>query len=212
MFEIEKPKYLQIINTEKKIPIQNLYFVGRNYAEHALEMGENEKNPPFFFSKPTWTVAKTTVPYPKDTKKLQHEVELVIAIGEKSKIYGFCVGVDLTRRDLQKNAKINGKPWFQGKTFQGSSVLSNIILYRKNIDFTHLELELFVNDKLKQRGKCSEMICSPSEIICDLSRDFSLRPGDLIFTGTPSGVGDLKKGDRITASIPGYIDHNFKIT
>lgn len=174
-------------------------------------MGEDDKVPPFFFSKPKWTIASKNVPYPKNTLKLQHEVELVIAVGEHSKIYGFGVGVDLTRRDLQKDAKKNGKPWFQGKCFQGSSVMSDIILFDKDIDFSDLRLELTVNKELKQSGKCIDMIWNPSEILCELSRDFSLEAGDLIYTGTPRGVGDLKKGDLIMASIPGYVSHSFNI-
>ena len=207
----KKSYCLPIIGSKNAFPVHNLYFVGRNYAEHSLEMGEDEKVPPFFFSKPTWTIAKESIPYPKDTHKLQHEVELVIAVGEHSKIYGFGVGVDLTRRDLQKDAKKNGKPWFRGKTFQGSSVISDLIHFDKEIDFSDLKLELAVNDQLKQSGNCIDMIWNPNEILCELSRDFDLEAGDLIFTGTPNGVGDLKKGDLITASIPGFIDHSFSI-
>ena len=117
MFKSKKSYSLPIEGIESQFHAQNLYFVGRNYAEHSAEMGEDEKAPPFFFSKPLWTMARDTVVYPKDTFKLQHEVELVIAVGPHSSIYGFGVRVDLTRRDLQKDAKINGKPWFRGKSF-----------------------------------------------------------------------------------------------
>lgn len=211
MFKIKKSYSLPIKGIESKFPVQNLYFVGRNYTEHSVEMGEDEKVPPFFFSKPNWTIAGKNVSYPKDTCKLQHEVELVIAIGEHSKIYGYGVGVDLTRRDLQKDAKKNGKPWFRGKSFIGSSVISDITIFKKNIDFSELRLELCVNNKLRQKGNCKDMIWNPSEILCEISKDFDLEAGDLVFTGTPKGVGDLNKGDLIEASIPGYISHSFKI-
>jgi len=210
-FEIDKQIYLPVKESNSVFPLQSIYCVGRNYAAHSIEMGEDERIPPFFFSKASWAITNSDLNYPLDTKNLQYEVELVIAVGPDSSIFGFCIGVDLTRRDLQKKAKIEGKPWFRGKSFPGSAVVSPIILFNETIKFEDLKLRLLVNDKLKQNGSCYDMIWSPKEIMCQLSRDNTLKPGDLIFTGTPEGVGKLEKGDDVSISIPDYINHKFSI-
>ena len=211
MFTEKAPITIPVKDEGKTFPVGNIYCVGRNYVAHAIEMGEDKRVPPFFFSKASWTIAREIIEYPKGTSSLQHEVELVIAVGEESSIYGFSVGVDLTRRDIQKKAKLSGKPWFRGKNFQGSSVISEIVLLNPNTDLNTLELELYVNDNIKQKGKCSDMIWNPGEIMCELTKEIELKEGDLIFTGTPDGVGDLEKDDRVLISIPGYISHDFRI-
>jgi len=211
LFNIKEPYFLPIKDSNKTFPLRSIYCVGRNYAAHSLEMGKDDRFPPFFFSKPQWTISNTDVKYPLDTVDLQYEVELVLAMGADSVISGFCVGVDLTRRDLQKKAKNEGKPWFRGKSFLGSSVVSKIVLFKEKINFKDIKLKLFVNSQLKQDGLCSDMIWSPNEIMCELSRDKKLDSGDLIFTGTPSGVGKVEKGDEILISIPGFVEHTFFI-
>ena len=119
--------FLTISESKKEFQVNHIYCVGRNYTEHAIEMGEDERQPPFFFSKPNWTVTSNDVPYPLKTKNLQHEVELVLALGEDANIFGIAVGVDLTRRDLQAEAKNAGRPWFVGKSFIGSAPVSEIV-------------------------------------------------------------------------------------
>ncbi|MEL1232912.1 MAG: fumarylacetoacetate hydrolase family protein, partial [Candidatus Neomarinimicrobiota bacterium] len=151
------------------------------------------------------------VKYPEGTNDLQHEVELVIAIGESLSIFGFAVGVDLTRRDIQGLAKEQGKPWFSGKNFLGSAPISDIVPINKSEDLSNLKLTLNVNGELKQSGNCSEMIWSPKEILCEMAADIPLSQGDLIFTGTPSGVGMIHPGDNIEASISNLARLSFKI-
>ena len=211
MFPESSQITIPVKGKEKRFPVGSIYCVGRNYVSHAIEMGEDKRVPPFFFSKATWTIASEIIEYPGGTSSFQHEVELVIAVGEKSSIYGFSIGVDLTRRDIQKEAKINGRPWFSGKNFRGSSVVSKIVPFNPQIDLNTLELELYVNDNIKQKGKCSDMIWNPGEIMCELTKEIDLKAGDLIFTGTPHGVGDLEKGDQVMISIPEFITHNFSI-
>ena len=211
MFLKTKPITIPVKNNGASFPVGSIYCVGRNYIAHAVEMGEDKRVPPFFFSKATWTIANEIIQYPKGTSSLQHEVEFVIAVGEESSIYGFSIGVDLTRRDIQKEAKMNGRPWFSGKNFQGSSVVSEIVLFNSKIDLNTLELELYVNGDIKQKGNCSDMIWNPGEIMCELTKEIELKAGDLIFTGTPDGIGDLEKGDRVLISIPEHINHTFSI-
>ena len=202
---------LNIKGSDEKYPVNNVYCVGRNYAAHAREMGADERKPPFIFTKPNWTLTTSDVKYPSGTNDLQHEVELVIAIGEDLSIFGFAVGVDLTRRDIQGLAKEQGKPWFSGKNFIGSAPISDIIPINKSEYLYNLQLTLKVNGELKQSGNCSEMIWSPKEILCEMAADIPLSQGDLIFTGTPSGVGIIHPGDTIEASIPNKTEISFKI-
>ena len=202
---------LNIKDSEEKYPVNHVYCVGRNYTSHAKEMGVDDRKPPFIFTKPNWTLTTSDVKYPNGTNDLQHEVELVIAIGESLSIFGFAVGVDLTRRDIQSLAKEQGKPWFSGKNFLGSAPISYIVPINKSEDLSNLELTLNVNGELKQSGNCSEMIWSPNEILCEMSKDIPLSQGDLIFTGTPSGVGMIHPGDAIEASISNLAELSFKI-
>ena len=207
---IEKVR-LSIQGSDEKFPVNHVYCVGRNYSAHAKEMGADERKPPFFFTKPNWTITTDDVKYPKYTNDLQHEVELVVAVGEDMSIFGFAVGVDLTRRDVQGKAKESGKPWFSGKSFVGSSPISNIIPIKDSDHLSNLELKLKVNGELRQSGFCSEMIWSPKEILCEMAADIPLSQGDLIFTGTPAGVGRIRSGDMIEAAITDRAELSFKI-
>ena len=207
---IEKVR-LSIKGSDEKFPVNHVYCVGRNYAAHAKEMGADERKPPFFFTKPNWTITTDDVKYPKYTNDLQHEVELVVAVGEDMSIFGFAVGVDLTRRDVQGKAKESGKPWFSGKSFVGSAPISDIIPIKDSDRLSDLELKLKVNGELRQSASCSEMIWSPKEILCEMAADIPLGQGDLIFTGTPAGVGRIRSGDIIEATITDRAKLSFKI-
>ena len=203
--------FLPISESKKKFQVNHIYCVGRNYTEHAIEMGEDERQPPFFFSKPNWTITCNDVPYPLKTKNLQHEVELVLALGEDANIFGIAVGVDLTRRDLQAEAKNAGRPWFVGKSFIGSAPVSEIVPIDDLIDFSKIELKLEVNGEVRQNAFCSNMIWSPLEILSQIAEDVPLQSGDLIFTGTPKGVAPVSIGDKVIASIEGKVKHSFAI-
>ena len=207
---IEKVR-LSIQGSDEKFPVNHVYCVGRNYSAHAKEMGADERKPPFFFTKPNWTITTDDVKYPKYTNDLQHEVELVVAVGEDMSIFGFAVGVDLTRRDVQGKAKESGKPWFSGKSFVGSAPISDVIPIKDSDRLSDLELKLKVNGELRQSASCSEMIWSPKEILCEMAADIPLGQGDLIFTGTPAGVGRIQSGDMIEATITDRAELSFKI-
>lgn len=189
-------------------PVRRIYCVGRNYADHAREMGADpDREPPFFFSKPRDAVTTTdAVPYPPATQDLHHEVELVIALGggganlspaeAGAMVFGAAVGVDLTRRDLQADAKKAGRPWDMAKGFDASAPLG---LVRPGPAPGDGPITLSVDGAPRQSGDLSQMIWSNSEIISHLSRLVRLEPGDLIFTGTPAGVGPVSAGQKIEA-------------
>ena len=202
---------LPIHGTDELFPVNQVYCVGRNYAAHAKEMGADDRKPPFFFTKPSYSIITGDVKYPPNTEDLQHEVELVLAVGEDMSIFGFAVGVDLTRRDLQGQAKKDGKPWFRGKSFVGSAPISRIIPIEGLEELSGLELRLMVNGELKQSGSCADMIWLPEELLCEMAADVPLKQGDIIFTGTPEGVGKINTGDFIEASILNKIELSFKI-
>jgi fumarylpyruvate hydrolase len=198
-----------------RFPVHRIYCVGRNYAEHAREMGSDPvREPPFFFSKPADAVAPNdcTLPYPSRTNNLHHEVELVVAIGKSGRniatsdaldfVFGYAVGNDLTRRDLQKLAKDAGKPWDVSKGFDLSAPIGAIRLASLG-HVSNASIALRVNGAARQQSNVAEMIWSVPEIIAELSTYFELQAGDLIFTGTPAGVNALKSGDRIEALIDG---------
>ena len=203
-----------VLNHGSSFPVNNIYCVGRNYSEHAKEMGGNsDREPPFFFHK----ISEILLPpgndleFPDGTKELHHEVELVVALGSKgfkiqktqSKdlIFGYAVGVDLTKRDIQKNAKETGRPWMSGKVFSGSAAISDIVIKEESEEPDNIEISLSINDIIRQQSKCAQMIWSVEEIIFLLSQTIPLFPGDLIYTGTPSGVGKIKKGDTVSATL-----------
>lgn len=198
-----------------RFPVHRIYCVGRNYAEHAREMGSDPvREPPFFFSKPSDAIAPNnfTLPYPARTNNFHHEVELVVAIGKAGRniatsdalnfVFGYAVGNDLTRRDLQKLAKDAGKPWDVSKGFDFSAPIGAIrVASLGHIDDAAIALR--VNGETRQQSNVADMIWSVPEIIAELSTYFELQAGDLIFTGTPAGVSALKSGDHIEASIAG---------
>ena len=207
---------VEIAGSDERFPVHRIYCVGRNYAKHAREMGmDPDREPPFFFSKPADAVVAngTPVPYPPRTSNLHHELELVVAIGTGGSdipldsalahVYGYAVGLDLTRRDQQFAARDQGRPWDVAKGFDHSAPVSAI---RPAAEMGHLEqgaVWLEVNGETRQRANLSEMIWNVAEIVAELSTYYELRPGDLIFTGTPEGVGPLKRGDSLVGGIDG---------
>jgi fumarylpyruvate hydrolase len=200
-------------------PVQRIFCVGRNYEAHAREMGKDpSREPPFFFSKfPDAVVANnSTIAYPPGTQNYHHEIELVVAIGRegfripaaqaKDYIYGYATGLDMTRRDLQLEARDKGRPWDTGKNFPESAPISAI---HKAADVGHLQkgaIWLKVNDEIKQQADLADLIWSVDEIVEHLSKLYRLLPGDLIMTGTPAGVGPVKPGDRLVGHIDGLED------
>jgi fumarylpyruvate hydrolase len=207
---------LGVAGSGQVFPVRRIFCVGRNYAEHAREMGNDpDRDPPFFFSKPADAIVPNgqDVPYPSATRNLHHEVELVVAIGRPGTaidtasalyhVFGYAVGNDLTRRDLQAEAKNAGRPWDTAKGFDHSAPVAEI---HPVTDCGHINqgrISLAVNGELRQDGDVSDMIWSVPEIISHLSSLFALKAGDLIFTGTPAGVGPLQAGDRVEACIDG---------
>jgi fumarylpyruvate hydrolase len=199
-----------------RFPVRRIFCVGRNYAEHAREMGmDPEREPPFFFTKPADAVVcgGGVLPYPSRTRNLHHEVELVLALGRGGHdiplaaaldcIYGYAVGLDLTRRDLQAEAREQGRPWDAAKAFDRSAPVSALVPAAQIGHPARGRIALAVNGKSRQQGNLSEMIWKVPEIVAELSTLFELAPGDLIFTGTPAGVGPLVPGDRVEAEIDG---------
>jgi fumarylpyruvate hydrolase len=195
--------------------VHRIYCVGRNYAEHAREMGgDPQREPPFFFAKPADAVtASATLPYPPRTSELHHEVELVVAIGRGGRdiepavalrhVFGYAVGVDLTRRDLQAEAKRRGRPWDTAKGFDRSAPVSDIHPAAECGHPSSGAIELRVDGELRQNGDLADMIWNVAEVLAELSTYFELQPGDLIFTGTPHGVGVLAPGAQVEATIAG---------
>lgn len=205
--------------SDARYAVSRIFCVGRNYADHAREMGADPtREPPFYFTKPAsaLTPSGATVPYPTETKNYHYEMELVIAIGApvfkvtpeaaKAAIWGYAAGLDMTRRDLQATAKAGGKPWDTAKGFDQSAILADIA---RVSDVGLLEkgaITLAVNGIEKQRGNLADMIWSQAEIVSNLSHLYRLHPGDLIYTGTPAGVGAVVPGDVITGHIEGLGD------
>lgn len=207
-------------------PVHRIYCVGRNFAEHAKEMGAEvpARGTPVFFMKPADAVVTKggDIPYPGMTSDLHHEVELVVALDRNADgvidmnsaldhVFGYGVGLDLTRRDLQNLAKEKRLPWDTSKGFDNSAPLSAVILKAQIPDIESLVLSLQVNDAVRQRAPLSDMVFNVAEIIHELSKLYSLKAGDLIFMGTPSGVAALQPGDRFTASLEGLIDFHGNI-
>jgi fumarylpyruvate hydrolase len=206
-------------------PVHRIYCVGRNFADHAREMGASapaspaERGRPVFFLKPADAVVTDgIVPYPPGTRDLHHEVELVVALGRDappagldrngatSLVYGYAVGLDLTRRDLQAEAKAKGLPWDIGKSFDASAPISEIVSSAGVGDLEMRSLELRVNGERRQRGALSDLIWNVEDILIELSRLYRLRAGDLVFMGTPAGVGALQVGDHFVATLEGVAE------
>ncbi|WP_323153426.1 fumarylacetoacetate hydrolase family protein [Stenotrophomonas maltophilia] len=202
-------------------PVHRIYCVGRNFADHALEMGAavpaaDDRGRPMFFSKPADAIVvghDDAIPYPPATANLHHEVELVVAIGRdapagelavadaEALVYGYAVGLDLTRRDLQAAAKDKGHPWDAAKGFDASAPISEIVHAEEVGDLAALNLSLEVNGEVRQQALLDQMIWNVPEILHELSKLWQLRAGDLVFMGTPSGVAALKPGDRFSARL-----------
>ncbi len=202
-----------------EFPVHRIYCVGRNYAEHAQEMGFTGREPPFFFLKPADAVLPVlggetgTMDYPPLTHNLHHEIELVVAIGSggrdiavtdaPSHIWGYSVGLDMTRRDLQTEMKKQGRPWCIGKAFEQSAPIGPLRPIAATGELTRGAITLAVNGVPRQRGDLGGLIWSVAEVIAALSAAWTLQPGDLIFTGTPAGVGAVLPGDVMEGSIEG---------
>jgi len=207
-----KVKYAYIQDSELLFPVGKVYCVGRNYAEHAKEMGVDvDTDQPFFFSKPSQAITQlASIPFPTQTDDLQHEVELVVFLRSecsnispsesRQHIFGYGVGVDLTKRDLQAAAKEAGKPWELSKGFDNSAPISKI-LKKEGLLLSEGDISLKVNGQKKQSGNLSDMIWKVDELISSLSKFITLKAGDIVFTGTPSGVGKLNIYDKIEAEI-----------
>ncbi len=197
-----------IVGSAQRFPVHRIYCVGRNYEEHAKEMGHTGREPPFFFMKPADAVlpaeAGQTVamPYPTLTSNLHHEIELVVAIGTDG-IYGYAVGLDMTRRDLQNDMKKQGRPWCIGKGFEASAPIGPITPLAQAGDVAQAGIYLQVNGEDRQRSNVSQLIWNIAETIEQLSQAWTLQPGDLIFTGTPAGVGAVVRGDTLMGGIDG---------
>ncbi|MGE8538568.1 MAG: fumarylacetoacetate hydrolase family protein [Acinetobacter sp.] len=213
---------LAIQDSEDLFPVRRVYCVGRNYAAHAREMGfDPDREPPFFFCKPNDAQSIVSVPadkavdipYPALTNNYHYEIELVVAIGKDGKdiavedaadyIYGYAVGLDMTRRDLQMAMREKGRPWEVGKAFDFSAPVGMIHPIKSTGEITNADIHLTVNGKTEQRSDVSHLIWNIAETIANLSTLFELKQGDLIFTGTPEGVGAVVRGDVMRAEIAG---------
>ena len=205
-----------VVDTTARFPVRRIYCVGRNYADHAREMGQDPtREPPFFFSKPADTIVPGggDVAYPPQTANLQHEVELVVALGRGGAnipvasaldcIYGYAVGFDLTRRDVQQRAKDKGQPWDMGKGFEQSAPLSAIVPVSIAGHPARGAVTLTVNGETRQAGDLAQMTWSVAEVIAKLSEYVTLAAGDLIFTGTPAGVSTVVRGDLLVGRVAG---------
>lgn len=210
---------LPIIGSDQRFPIRRVFCIGRNYAEHAREMGASvDKSAPMFFCKPADAVVGdgADVPYPSATSDLHHEVEMVVALGRGGRdlvpeqaaalVWGYGVGLDLTRRDLQAQAKAKGHPWDVAKAFDHSAPVSALRPATEVALDTHSVLRLSVNGELRQQATLGEMVHGVPQIIAALSTLFELKAGDLIFTGTPAGVAALQRGDRFHAELVGVAE------
>jgi fumarylpyruvate hydrolase len=224
VFEPEPRASLPVVGTDRLFPIHRIYCVGRNYAEHAIEMGHDpNKEPPFFFLKSpsNVTLVNGAFPYPDKSKDVHHEIELVVALAKGGKnipvdkalehVFGYAVGLDMTRRDLQGEAKKLGRPWEVGKAFEHSAPCGAIVPAAKLGHPSRGKIWLDVNGKRRQTGDLNQLIWKVSEIIAYLSGLFELKPGDLIMSGTPAGVGAVVRGDRIEGGVEGVGEIDIRV-
>jgi len=216
-----------VVGRAERFPVHRIYCVGRNYEEHAKEMGFTGREPPFFFLKPADAVVPVnagetgTMAYPSLTSNLHHEIELVVAIGTGGKnikaadaqkhIFGYAVGLDMTRRDLQGEMKKQGRPWCIGKAFEQSAPIGPITPAAQAGDVTQAEIYVQVNGQDRQRSNVSKLIWNIGETIEHLSAAWELQPGDLIFTGTPEGVAAVVAGDTLVGGVAGLGTLSVKI-
>ncbi len=210
---------LPVVGTADRFPVGRIYCVGRNYAEHAREMGHDpDREPPFFFMKPANAIVQNgaTIPYPQVTKDLHHEIELVVALGKGGAniaadkaldhVWGYGVGLDMTRRDIQGEAKKMGRPWDMGKGFDNSAPCTALLPASKIGHPAKGAIWLKVNGTTTQKGDLSEMIWNVPETIAYLSGLVTLQSGDLIYSGTPAGVGPVSPGDKLVGHVDGVGD------
>jgi len=216
VFQPPEPASVAIAGSPVRFPVRRIFCVGRNYAAHTIEMGgDPEREAPFFFTKPADAVVDSgaTIAYPPLTSDVHHEIELVVAIGKAGfdiaedktfdHVWGYGVGIDLTRRDLQGEAKKAGRPWDWGKAFDNSAPCGPL---HEKVGTDHPQagrIWLAVNGELRQDADLSDLVWNVAEIVSICSRSIALRPGDLIYTGTPAGVGPVARGDTITGGIEG---------
>lgn len=210
---------LPVSGSDDVFPVRRVYCVGRNYAAHAIEMGgDPDREAPFFFQKnpDNLTLTDGVFPYPSQSSDVHHEVELVVALHRGGRdiavdtaldhVFGYAVGIDFTRRDRQAEAKAAGLPWEVAKAFEQSGPLSPLVPASRIGHPTEGRIWLSVNDTPRQEGNVNQMSWKVPEIIAELSRLFTLAPGDVIFTGTPSGVGPVERGDRVTCGVEGVAE------
>ncbi len=219
LFDIGPPPSVPVVGLKDKFPVHRIYCVGRNYAAHAREMGKDpDKEPPFFFLKPADAVLPGggQMHYPPGTENLHHEIELVVAIQREGRdiaatkaldfVYGYAVGLDMTRRDLQFKARDMGRPWDFGKAFDESAPITPIHPVASHGHRSAGRIWLEVNGEMRQQADLADMIWNVPDTIAFLSQYYLLKPGDLIFTGTPAGVGAVKRGDRLVGGVEGLAD------
>jgi fumarylpyruvate hydrolase len=225
-YVIDPPRQASVAvsGSAARFPVRRIFCVGRNYADHVREMGNDPKSePPLFFTKPADAVVESgaTIPYPPDTSNLHHEVELVVALGRGGAdidqraalehVWGYGVGVDLTRRDRQAEAKKAGAPWDAAKGFDRSAPIGALAPRTETGAMTRARIWLAVNGEMRQEADIEQMIWSAPEIIAALSRAWALAPGDLVFTGTPAGVGPLLPGDAVACGVEGLPELRFAV-
>jgi fumarylpyruvate hydrolase len=222
-YAIDFPKtpVLPVAESKKVFPVGRIYCVGRNYAEHAREMGHDpDREPPFFFMKPADAIVQNsaTIPYPQATKDLHHEIEMIVAIGKGGAnipvenaldhVFGYGVGLDMTRRDIQGEAKKMGRPWEMGKAFDNSAPCTALKPVTMVGHPAKGAIWLKVNGQVKQKGDLADLIWNVPETIAYLSKLVTLQPGDLIMSGTPAGVGPVQRGDKLEGHVDGLGDLN----
>ncbi len=204
-FPPHDPVCLPIVGSDARFPVRRIYCIGKNYEDHVKEMGGDVKrSEPIFFTKAAETIVESgeDIPFPPNTNNLHYEVELVVAIGPDLKVFAYGVGIDLTRRDLQSAAKKKGGPWARAKNFNRSAPCS-ALTPANNLDLSKARIVLRKNGDIVQHGALSDMIWDVQEIIDRLSQDMDLQAGDLIYTGTPAGVGPVHVGDELSGGIEG---------
>jgi len=214
---------LPVAGSDLRFPVRRIYCVGRNYLAHVREFGNDEKAPPLFFAKAPDMVVQdgSTIPYPPLTQNYHHEVELVAAIGKRGAnipvdkalehVYGYAIGFDMTRRDLQQAAAKSGRPWEIGKSFDHSGPCGAVHPAAQVGHITKGAIQITVNGQVKQKSDIDQMMWNVAEIVHHLSLQVTLEPGDLIFTGTPEGVGPVVSGDELVGSIDGLGQLKIKI-
>jgi fumarylpyruvate hydrolase len=228
VFEPEPQVAVPVAGSGQSFPVRRIYCVGRNYAAHAREMGgDPDREPPFFFCKPASSIvvvptgATVDLPYPSQTQDYQHEIELVVAIGRAGRdiavdaaldhVWGYGVGLDMTRRDLQIKSRDKGRPWELGKAFDASAPIAPLHAVAQIGHPAAGAIWLDVDGVTRQRSTLDKMIWSVPEVISNLSGFFELRPGDLIYTGTPEGVGKLERGQRLHGGVDGLGELSLRI-